>query len=167
MIVIADTTPLNYLVLIDRAEILPQLYKRVLIPPAVWEEFQRPETPAPVRGWIVHAPAWLEIRRVEKHLEPALRSLGAGEREAIALAEELHADRLIMDDRAGRRVAKQRNLTVIGTLGVLMEAAERKLIDFSEAITRLQQTSFYVSPEVLDPLLQRYGRKPQGGSHGR
>jgi hypothetical protein len=54
MIVIADTTPLNYLVLIEQAEILPQLYNRVFIPPAVWEEFQRPETPSAVRAWIAH-----------------------------------------------------------------------------------------------------------------
>ncbi len=160
MIVIADTTPLNYLVLIDRTEILPQLYGRVLIPPAVWEEFQRPDTPEAVRAWIGQRPAWLEIRRAKSSPEPALGNLGAGEREAITLAEELHADRLILDDHAARRVATQRKLTVIGTLGVLAEAAECGLIDLSDAIARLQQTSFYVSPEVLAPLLNRYGKKP-------
>ena len=55
--------------------------------------------------------------------------------------------------------AAQRNLTVIGTLGVLVEAAEHGLMDLSDAITRLQKTSFYVSPIVLNALLQRYGRK--------
>jgi predicted nucleic acid-binding protein len=50
MIVIADTTPLNYLVLIDPVGILPELYGRVLIQAAVWEEFQRPETPEAVRA---------------------------------------------------------------------------------------------------------------------
>jgi predicted nucleic acid-binding protein len=159
MIVIADTTPLNYLVLIDQVEILPQLYGRVLIPPAVWEEFQRPETPEAVRAWVGQPPAWLEIRPVGKKPDPAVQNLGAGEREAIALAEELHADRLIMDDRTARRVATERNLIVIGTLGVLVEAVKRGLIDFSDAMARLQQTSFYVSPEVLKPLLQRYGKK--------
>ena len=49
---------------------------------------------------------------------------------------------------------------MIGTLGVLVEAAERSLIDLSEAVARLQETSFYVSPEVLNALLQRYGKKP-------
>ena len=166
MIVIADTTPLNYLVLIDRVEILPELYGRVLIPPAVWEEFQRPETPEAVRTWIGRRPAWLEIHGIERSPEPALGILGAGEREAITLAEELHADRLILDDHAARRVATRRKLTVIGTLGVLAEASERGLVDFAEAIARLQATTFYVSPEVLAPLMQRYGKKPQGGSHG-
>lgn len=117
MIVIADTTPLNYLVLIDRIDVLPQLYGRVLIPPAVWEEFQRPEAPQPVRAWITQPPAWLEIRPVERTSKLAIENLGRGECEAIALAEELHADRLIIDDRAARRVATQRHLIVIGTRG--------------------------------------------------
>jgi predicted nucleic acid-binding protein len=167
MIVIADTTPLNYLVLIDRAEILPQLYGRILIPPAVWQEFQQPETPQVARGWLARKPAWLEIRNVQRSPEPALGNLGAGEREAIALAEELRADRLILDDQAARRVATRRKLTVIGTLGVLVEAAERGLLDLPDAIARLQQTTFYVSQEVLELFLQRYGKKHQGGSYGR
>jgi predicted nucleic acid-binding protein len=166
MIVIADTTPLNYLVLIDRVEILPQLYGRVLIPPAVWQELQPPETPEAVRGWLARKPAWLEIRGVQKSSDPALGNLGAGEREAIALAEEFRADLLILDDQAARRAAARRNLTVIGTLGVLVEAAGRGLADFPNAIARLQQTTFYVSPEVLEPLLRRYVRNPQGGSYG-
>jgi predicted nucleic acid-binding protein len=159
MIVIGDTAPLNYLMLIDRVDILPQLYDRVLIPLAVWEELQRPETPEAVLAWVAQPPPWLEIRPAEKSPDPAVQNLGAGEREAIALAEELHAERLIMDDRAARRVATQRNLTVIGTLGVLVEAVERGLTDFSDAMARLQQTSFYVSPEVLNHLLQRYSEK--------
>jgi predicted nucleic acid-binding protein len=159
MIVIADTTPLNYLVLIDRVEVLPQLYGRVLIPLAVWEEMQRPETPDVVRAWVAQPPAWLEIRPVAKNPDAVVQNLGAGECEAIALAEELHADRLIMDDREARRVATKRNLIVMGTLGVLVESCERGLLDFSDAIARLQQTSFYVSPEVLNPLLQRYSKK--------
>jgi predicted nucleic acid-binding protein len=103
MIVIADTTPVNYLVLIDRVEILPQLYGRVLIPVAVWEELQRPETPEALRVWVGQPPAWLEIRHGKNDPDPAIQNLGAGELEAMALAEELHADRLIMDDRVARR----------------------------------------------------------------
>jgi predicted nucleic acid-binding protein len=88
VIVIADTTPLNYLVLIGHADVLAQLYDTVLIPPAVLEELQRSRTPAPVRSWIAARPAWLEARTVQTNLGAALEHLGAGEREAICLAEE-------------------------------------------------------------------------------
>lgn len=159
MIVIADTTPLNYLVLIGEARILAQIYGRVLIPIAVWEELQKPETPEAVRVWIAQPPTWLEIRSIGINPKATAQNLGTGEIEAIALAEEVHADLLIMDDLQARRVATQRNLVVIGTLGVLVEAAERGLVNFSDAIARLRQTSFYVSPTVLNPLLDRYGTK--------
>ena len=59
--IVADTTPLNYLVLIQAADILPELYRTVLIPPAVKAELAHANTPAVVRAWISQPPAWLEV----------------------------------------------------------------------------------------------------------
>jgi len=64
MIVIADSSPLNYLILIDLPEILEKLYGSVLIPPAVQRELQRASTPPPVQEWIARPPAWLEVRQI-------------------------------------------------------------------------------------------------------
>jgi len=85
-----------------------------------------------------------------------LTDLDAGERDAILLAMELRADQLIVDDREGRREAERRGIPVIGTLGVLREAASLGLLDIREAIQRLQTTSFYVSPEVLIDLFKDF-----------
>jgi predicted nucleic acid-binding protein len=63
---------------------------------------------------------------------------------------------LLIDDRQGRREAKRRNLRVIGTLGVLAEAAAEGLIDLPVVIARLQETSFYVAPDLLQFLLNRF-----------
>jgi predicted nucleic acid-binding protein len=156
MIVISDTTPLNYLVLIEQAEVLRQLYGRVMIPPAVLDERQRDRTPPAVRDWIANRPAWLEVHSVSVPPEAALAALDAGEREAIAFAQRLGADLLLMDDRDGRREALRRHLRITGTLGVLNEAAERGFIDFATTIERLQQTSFRASPELLHSLLDRF-----------
>jgi len=156
MIVVSDTTPLNYLVLIEQVDVLRQLYGRVIIPPAVFDELQRDRTPTAVRDWIANRPAWLEVHPVSVPPEAALEALDAGEREAIALAEQLGADLLLMDDRDGRREAVRRNLRITGTLGVLNEAAERGLIDLATTIERLQQTSFRASPELLQSLLNRF-----------
>jgi predicted nucleic acid-binding protein len=68
----------------------------------------------------------------------SLEELDAGEREAIALAEALHADALIIDEKMGRREAERRKLRVIGTLRVLDDAAEARLIDWSAALSRSQ-----------------------------
>lgn len=62
MIVIADTSPINYLVLIDAVDILQPLYMRVIVPQAVVDELSQPGTPAPVLAWIQQPPSWLEVR---------------------------------------------------------------------------------------------------------
>jgi len=59
--IVADTTPLNYLILIEAAEILPQLYGNVLIPPAVEQELTHPAAPDLVRAWMAHGPAWQDL----------------------------------------------------------------------------------------------------------
>jgi len=98
MIVVADTTPLNYLMLIGEIELLPQLFGWVLIPFAVFEELNQAETPGAVRNWMANPPPWLEVRILRSRPADALDYLDQGEREAIALAEETHADRLLIDE---------------------------------------------------------------------
>ena len=62
MLVVADTSPINDLVLMQHDTILPVLYERVVIPPAVLADLQRPRTPAAVRTWVAHPPAWFEVQ---------------------------------------------------------------------------------------------------------
>ncbi|MFQ3617555.1 MAG: DUF3368 domain-containing protein [Cyanobacteriota bacterium] len=89
-------------------------------------------------------------------LDPALHDLDLGEREAIALAEQLQADLLLLDDRAARQFAVERKLAIVGVLGVLGIAARRGLIKFSEAIADLQNTSFRASPTLIQSLLREF-----------
>lgn len=79
--------------------------------------------------------------------------LDRGERDAILLAESVKADRLIIDDLDGRRQAVNRKLPVIGTLGILAEAARRNLLDLSQALAALQETNFHASPALIKLLL--------------
>ena len=157
MIVVADTTPVNYLILIGEIDVLPRLYGRVVIPLAVHEELTRSRAPASVRAWIAQPPDWLEILSPSPVTDTALAKLDAGEREAIALAEQLSFSsdsiQLIVDELQGRREAERRGLSVIGTIGVLREAAEEGLLDLRSALERLRQTSFHISPAILARLL--------------
>jgi predicted nucleic acid-binding protein len=159
MIVIADTTPIHYLVLIDQSDILRALYGKVIIPEAVRRELQGQKTPDAVRRWVASPPAWIEVRHAAGADGPSFRGLDAGEREAIALAEALHADALIMDDRAGRREAERRGLRVIGTLRVLYDAAEAGLLNLADALEALQRSGFYVDPRLSEKLLRKQARK--------
>ena len=153
MIVVADTTPVNYLILIGEIDVLAKLYVRVVIPEAVREELTRSRAPAAVRAWIAQPPDWLEVLSPATISDASLDKLDAGERDAIALAEQLSADQLIVDELLGRREAQRRGLSVIGTIGVLREAADEGLLDLRISIERLRQTSFHISPILLAALL--------------
>jgi|ERR1700722_11858166 len=124
MIVVADTSPLNYLVLIDEVNLLPALFGRVLIPLAVAQELKHPRTPPKVQLWLERLPEWLEVRSVVSSTNHALMGLGPGEREAIQLALELDISTVLMDETEGRRAAEDAKLEVRGTLGILERAAK-------------------------------------------
>ena len=150
MIVVADAGPIHYLILIEAIGVLFPLYDRVLIPEIVSTELKSGGAPESVRTWMEHLPNWCEIRP-DPPSDPDLDEiLDLGERAAIALALAIPADRLLIDDREGRVEAERRNLRITGTLGVLAEAHQRRPLDFESALSRLSQTNFYLSQELLD-----------------
>lgn len=158
-LVVADTGPLNYLILIQAVDLLPNLFEHILIPAAVYAELSHPSAPASVRAFVTAKPTWLEV-----HPDPALyadaddAALDEGEQAAIALAASIGADLILMDDRAGVAAALRRGLAVAGTLGVLDLAARRGLVDLATALARLKATNFRYRPEILDALLAQHRR---------
>jgi predicted nucleic acid-binding protein len=155
VIVVADSSPLHYLIIIEQIELLPRLYGKMAVPPAVVAELRAIEAPVAVRRWMADLPPWLQTI-APLSVPEALKFLGAGEREAIALAGHLKADALLVDDREARRQAEARNLATIGTLAVLLDAAERGWIDLESVVARLRQSSFRASPQLLKAILDRY-----------
>jgi predicted nucleic acid-binding protein len=153
MIVVADTSPLNYLVLLGHIEILPKIYAEVVIPQTFLDELQDNDAPEEVRALFSAPPAWLQVCTLIFRRDPLMERLDRGEQDAILLAESFKAERLIIDDLEGRREATHRGLTVIGTLGLLAEAARRNLLDLPQALGALQATNFHVSPELIEVLL--------------
>jgi len=149
IVVVADTSPLNYLVQIECQNILPALYERILVPEEVVEELSHPRTPAAVRAWADKLPDWLEVRQVYKSMDGTLAGLGPGEQGAIQLAQDLRADLLLMDERKGTKIARKRGLKVAGTLGILLIAARRGLVDIDLALARLEMTDFRSTPELF------------------
>lgn len=156
MIVVADTSPLNYLIRLGHPDVLQEIYGRVLVPRAVLIEMQHPEAPSEVRAWASAPPAWLEERDVQQIDRSLAAELGAGEREAISLALEVDADVLLIDERAGRQEAEARHIEVAGTLAVLLQASLRGYFDFPDAIEQLRQYGFRASRPVEALMLSRY-----------
>jgi predicted nucleic acid-binding protein len=151
VIVVADSSPLHYLILIEQVELLRHLYSEVVVPDAVVTELTRRGSPASVSGWFRPAPLWLRVMPANTvEIATVTESLGLGERAAIALAEAMNADLLLIDDAAGRREASRRSILVTGTLGVLRAAAMRGFIDVPDVLRRLRTTNFYVDETLIE-----------------
>jgi predicted nucleic acid-binding protein len=153
MIVVSDTSPLNYLILLDAVDVLPKLFGQVHCPGAVVTELSHPRAPERVKDWILRPPAWLIVGNPKSKLDGA--ALDPGEAEAIALAIELGADGVLIDDKRGRRVAQSHGLRTLGTITVLELAAEVGFVELKSALGALQQTNFQITQSLIDAALAR------------
>ncbi|MFY8174364.1 DUF3368 domain-containing protein, partial [Planktothrix agardhii] len=116
MIIISNTSPINYLILIGQIDLLPQLFSQIIIPCAVYQELSARDAPENVRNWIINTPNWLKIETVTQPADEIIDLLDPGEREAILLAQQLNADLVILDDMKARRIAIDRGLSITGIL---------------------------------------------------
>jgi predicted nucleic acid-binding protein len=155
MTVVSNTSPLNYLVLVELQHVLPDLFGRVLVPGAVLRELSSEGAPARIAEWIAAAPDWLEVREASE-VPSDLLLLGAGEREAIALAHSADVNLVLLDERRARSVARARGFAVSGTLGVLDIAAQRGLVVMPDALQRLQRTTFRAPTRLMRQLREKY-----------
>ena len=152
MIVVSDTSPLTALITIGGQELLPRLFSEVVIPIGVRDELLRAHSVLP---------DWLRVEAVGDSEEAArlMIDLDRGEAEAIELAKELHADRLLIDERKGRRVAVREGVPVIGLLGVLLLAKRRGLIVSARALLgRLElEAGIYLTADLKEEALRSVG----------
>ena len=153
MIVVSDTSPLTALLKIGRAHLLSDLFGRVIIPPAVQAELLR-EHPA--------VPAWIELV-VPGSIPPEITDahLDLGETQALALALEIHADTVLMDERLGRRVAEALGLHPTGVLGCLVLAKRDGLLPaIAPVIAELQTIAgCWFDDALLAAVLRAAGEK--------
>lgn len=152
-VVVADTTPLNYLILINHADILGSLFGAVLIPEAVLAELRHPKAPEAVKRWLREPPAWLHVSPVRRMDETV--QLGRGESEAISLALEQNLQVILIDERRGRAAAMMRGLLAVGTLNLIDLADEMGMLDGIAALDTLRQTTFRAESDLLDRFLKR------------
>jgi predicted nucleic acid-binding protein len=138
-IVVADTGPLRYLVLIGHIDVLPRLFDAVSTPATVVGERRHPSSPDAVRAWAVGPPPWLAVHPDPMLPATELRLLDPGEHAAIALAHALGAWLLLIDDRAGVAAARKQGFRVTGSLGVLAEAAAEGLLDLQRVAFRIER----------------------------
>jgi len=159
LIVICDTSAITNLAAIQHLQLLPQLYNQVIIPEAVYRGLTDIDPPVP-GTFEVQSASWLEVKHVVNleivgHLLDEVR-LDPGESEALALALELGADLLLIDERRGRAEADRLGLRITGLLGILIEAKHQNLIvAVKPLIDALITTSkFRISPTLYNRILE-------------
>ena len=151
MNVVSDTSPINNLAAIHQLHLLHQLYGTVLIPKAVYQELTDPDFP--VAGAAeVQTFDWIQTHTVKDRtlVEALSHELDSGEAEAIALAVEVQADLVLVDERRGRLIAARLNLVYTGLLGILVEAKSQSLI--SEVKPLLDELINEAGCWIADPL---------------
>lgn len=157
MIVVSDTGPIISLAVIGKLDLLEGLGYRVVIPEAVWFELERVINEADIPQAMRFRDQVIKVSRREI-IDSAL---GPGETEAIILYEGLHADRLFIEDNAGRLCAEARGIRCTGTLGVLMEARKKNLIPALRPIfTALLEHNRYFGLPLLNRILEDSGETP-------
>ena len=147
MPVVSNSSPLIALVAINRLTLFHDLFESMLIPPSVAQE---------VRRSIPTLPPWICEQKVTAPLPLIVQrsSLGSGEREAIALALELRAETIVLDDLPARRVAQIAGMNVIGTIGILLAAKRRGIIsNVRSELDNLIRVSFFLSPKLYAEVL--------------
>ncbi len=161
MIAVSNTTPLRYLIAIGRENLLGQLFEKVFVPRAVFEELTEAKTPESVRQRVLSLPAWFEIRTVAEDSATTFPvALHRGEREAILLSETLRPDVLLIDEQIGRMIALDRSLPLSGTLGVLERADTMGLVnDFPQILQELRASGFFITETLEQQLLRRHGAR--------
>jgi uncharacterized protein len=153
VIVVSDTSPLTNLAAIDQFNLLHLLYDEIHIPMGVWDELNAGSQRWPGRDEVSGA-SWIHCHVVkDQALVTVLRrDLDRGEAEGIALALELEAELILLDEHEGRRTADRLGLSVVGIPGVLLEAKAKGLIDtIRPLLDALRMAGFYLS----EPLYQR------------
>jgi predicted nucleic acid-binding protein len=155
---VSNTSPLLYLNLINRLDLLPRIYQTVAIPPAVADELAE----GGKQGIRVPDPAmfsWLRVVPVHSQaLIPVVNDLGAGEAEVIALALENPGSLVIIDDQLGRRIADMRRLTITGTLGIIIKAKQLGCIPaVRPLVEELRHAGLWLSHDLISGVLTRTG----------
>jgi len=160
--VVSDTSPLLNLAIISQLDLLHELYERILIPQAVYDELVSTGSDMPGADEVEAASdSWITVYQVKN--QPLVKSLelqlDKGESEAIALAIEMSADLVLLDERKGRTVALRFDLNHIGLLGMLMEAKHRGLIPSVKPLldALMHKARFRVSSALYVHILETVG----------
>jgi len=157
MIIVSDTSPITNLLKIGRVSLLQQIFKEIIIPNGVYEELIK----IPNQKSQIENTKWIKKQdsKNKEFINELLKILDRGESESIALAIELKADYLLIDEKKGRKIANEYGITITGLLGVLRRA---KLKGYLEKVKPIldqlrEETGFRIHQNLYKEILKDVG----------
>ena len=160
MIVVSDTTPLITLMKAAKLDLLHDLFGEVLIPEAVYDEVTQNKTFKDEADLITNS-SFIQKVVVKNHdhvlLLQRATGLDLGESEAIVYADEVKAELLLMDEAIGRKVATNMNLTITGSIGILLRAFKTGLMSAKEterALNAIKEAGRHISEKLIHDALE-------------
>jgi predicted nucleic acid-binding protein len=161
-VVVSDTSPIRALAQLRLLDALGKLFDEVHVPPAVVAELLHP--PSRFESVDVQLLPNTTVRYPRNHerVRELQAELDAGEAEALTLAEEIHADAVLIDETSGRNVAIRMGLRVLGTLGILLRAKECGICEELRPLLDALQSEhhFFISSGLRDEVLRQAGEPP-------
>lgn len=157
MIIVSDTSPVTNLIRIDHLFILQLLFQKLVIPEAVYQELCE----IPLQQKIIREQNWITVAPVTNpELVARLeRQLDKGEAESIALAMQLQADYLLIDEIKGRHIAEEMGLKIVGLLGILVKAKQENIILLVKPVLEklIEEAGFRIHISLYDRILEMAG----------
>lgn len=160
MLVISDTTPIISLMKAGKLELLQKMFETVIVPEAVYRELtENPQYSTEAKRIKECAYICEEIVKNEKavHILRKVTGLDAGESEAIIMVDEKKADLLLMDEHKGRQIAKKMGITITGTVGILLQAYDEKLLagaDVCDCMEKMKESNIRISESLYNMVLE-------------
>jgi len=164
MIIVSDTSPVNNLIRVDHLFILQQLFRKLVIPKAVYEELCE----IPAQQKIISEQNWITIAPViySELMSGLEHQLDKGEAESIALAIQLQADYLLIDEMKGRHIAEEMGLKIVGLLGILVKAKQENVIVLVKPILErlIEEAGFRIHISLYNRILEVAGENLEWAS---
>jgi len=157
--IISNTTPILSLLKIGKLNLLKEIYGKITIPKAVFLEIENGKDKLFYQN--LKLLDWIEIAEIKnKESRLFFFDLDDGEAEVLILANELHADLVILDEIMGRRYAKRLESNLTGTVGVLLKAKDRGLIkSVSELLNELRVKGTWLNQKLINKALELANEK--------